>query len=156
MYQTWGKRCTYIRFLTTKEDEELPTFVSDTKEAYMEIWGKTKEGFRRTYAEFSEEVDWVLKADDDTYVVLENLRYLLSAHNASEPVWFGCEFDVIVKDGGYMSGGAGYVLSRGSAQNFYSKYTRTYLRISTGIYWILIPSFERGCQSRCGGWPRRA
>ena len=113
MYQTWGKRCTYIRFLTTKEDEELPTFVSDTKEAYMEIWGKTKEGFRRTYAEFSEEVDWVLKADDDTYVVLENLRYLLSAHNASEPVWFGCEFDVIVKDGGYMSGGAGYVLSRG-------------------------------------------
>ena len=46
VYQTWGKRCTYIRFLTTKEDEELPTFVSDTKEAYMEIWGKTKEGFR--------------------------------------------------------------------------------------------------------------
>ena len=92
--------------------------------------------FRRTYAEFSEEVDWVLKADDDTYVVLENLRYLLSAHNASEPVWFGCEFDVIVKDGGYMSGGAGYVLSRGSAQNFYSNYTRTYFREFTGIYWI--------------------
>ena len=47
-----------------------------------------------------------MKADDDTFVIVENLRYLLSAFNTSDPIWFGCEFKVIVKDG-YMSGGAG-------------------------------------------------
>ena len=104
-----------IRFLTTKEDEELPTFViTSVEEKYKNLWGKTREGFRRAYEELYEDIDWVIKADDDTFVVMENLRYLLSDQDASQPVWFGCEFKVIVKDGGYMSGGAGYVLSKGA------------------------------------------
>ena len=42
--ETWGRRCTYLRFLTTEEDEEIPTFVSNSKEEYNQIWGKTKVG----------------------------------------------------------------------------------------------------------------
>ena len=103
-----------IRFLTTKEDEELPTFaITSVEEKYKNLWGKTREGFRMAYEELYEDIDWVIKADDDTYVVMENLRYLLSDQDSSQPVWFGCEFKVIVKDGGYMSGGAGYVLFKG-------------------------------------------
>ena len=109
---TWGSRCTYLKFLTTEEDEELPSFVSPTLEGYNQIWGKTKFGFQQAYEHYYDDVDWVMKADDDTYVVMENLRYLLSGYNETEPIWFGCEFKVIVKDG-YMSGGAGYVLSKG-------------------------------------------
>ena len=81
-------------------------------QAYGQIWGKTKYGFKKAYEEFYDKIDWVMKADDDTYVILENLRFLLSDYNSSDPIWFGCEFDVIVKEG-YMSGGAGYVLSKG-------------------------------------------
>ena len=84
-----------------------------THQAYDQIWGKTKYGFKKAYEELYDKIDWVMKADDDTYVILENLRFLLSDYNSSDPVWFGCEFDVIVKEG-YMSGGAGYVLSKGS------------------------------------------
>ena len=38
VFKTWGKRCTFIKFLTTKEDDELPTFVSNRyiqKEKYF-------------------------------------------------------------------------------------------------------------------------
>lgn len=40
------------------------------------------------------------------YVVVENLRYMLSAYNPTDPLYFGCRFKPYVKQG-YMSGGAG-------------------------------------------------
>ena len=117
VYKTWGKRCTYVEFITTTDIPDLPTIVSNTKEEYGQIWGKTKFGFKTAFEKYYEKVDWVMKADDDTYVILENLRYLLSGYNHSDPIWFGFEFKVIVKDG-YMSGGAGYVLSKEAHRRF--------------------------------------
>jgi len=117
VYKTWGKRCNYIEFLSTEEDDEIPVIVSNTTEEYGQIWGKTKFGFKTAYEKYLDKVDWVLKADDDTYVIVENLRYLVSSHNHTDPVWFGFEFKVIVPDG-YMSGGAGYVLSKEAVKRF--------------------------------------
>ena len=47
-----------------------------------------------------DEADWFLKADDDTFVVMENLRYMLQPYNSSLPMYFGCKFKPYVKQVG--------------------------------------------------------
>jgi glycoprotein-N-acetylgalactosamine 3-beta-galactosyltransferase len=64
-----------------------------------------------SYEHHKDDADWFMKADDDTYVILENLRYFLRDYKSSDPVYFGHHFKPIVKQG-YYSGGAGYVLSK--------------------------------------------
>ena len=58
----------------------------------------------------SDKADWFLKADDDTYVVVENLRLLTKDYNASDPTYMGLKFthhEYTKHKEGYMSGGAG-------------------------------------------------
>ena len=52
---------------------------------------------RYVYEHYYDEADWFLKADDDTYVVMENLRYMLQSYNSSQPIYFGCKFKPYVK-----------------------------------------------------------
>lgn len=52
--------------------------------------------------------------------MLENLRYMLSMYNASDPIAFGHKFKPFVKQG-YFSGGAGYVLSKEATKRFVEK-----------------------------------
>ena len=58
----------------------------------------------------SDKADWFLKTDDDTYVVVENLRHLIKDYNASDPTYIGLKFihhEYTKHKEGYMSGGAG-------------------------------------------------
>ncbi|XP_042866354.1 glycoprotein-N-acetylgalactosamine 3-beta-galactosyltransferase 1-like [Penaeus japonicus] len=132
IYRTWGRRCTKILFVTnaeTNEDEEneeeedesvldLPLLtVPHATTDRSGLWNKTRDAFRHAYLHYYEDFDWFVKADDDTYFIMENLRYWLHDKDPEVPSYYGCHFDVIVPHG-YMSGGAGYILSRGALKAF--------------------------------------
>lgn len=115
---TWGRRCNKLLFMSTKVDESLPSIaLGIEKEDRDHLWEKTKAAFAEVYKNHMDDADWFMKADDDTYVVVENLRYFLQSQNSSDPVYFGHKFKPYVKQG-YMSGGAGYILSKEALKRF--------------------------------------
>ncbi|XP_037960758.1 glycoprotein-N-acetylgalactosamine 3-beta-galactosyltransferase 1 [Teleopsis dalmanni] len=118
--RTWGKRCNKIIFMSTSEDTELGSVALPVGEGRNNLWAKTKEAFKYLYNNHINDADWFLKADDDTYTVVENLRYLLYPYSPETPIYFGCKFKPFVKQG-YMSGGAGYVLSKEAVKRFVEK-----------------------------------
>ncbi|XP_071051932.1 glycoprotein-N-acetylgalactosamine 3-beta-galactosyltransferase 1-like isoform X2 [Onthophagus taurus] len=113
------KRARHVKNTWGKRYSDLPAIGLPVQEGRNKLWGKTKEAFYYIYQFHFNEADWFLKADDDTYVVLENLRYMLYPYKPTDPLYFGCKFkyNTYVKQG-YMSGGAGYVLSKEALQRF--------------------------------------
>ncbi|XP_045114826.1 glycoprotein-N-acetylgalactosamine 3-beta-galactosyltransferase 1-like [Portunus trituberculatus] len=79
---------------------------------YEDLWGKVVDGFLQLNASAA---DWFLKADDDTFLIYPNLLNLLEHLDPSEALYLGLPLIYRPEEGEeitYMSGGAGYVLSR--------------------------------------------
>ena len=83
-------------------------------EVYGRLTDKVYKTLRDLYLRYND-YDWYLKADDDTFIFVDNLKTFLKTKNSSQPVTFGFDFRTIV-DRGYHSGGAGYVLSNEALQ----------------------------------------
>ncbi|XP_037336647.2 glycoprotein-N-acetylgalactosamine 3-beta-galactosyltransferase 1-A [Pungitius pungitius] len=114
---TWSRHCNVVVFMSSEEDPDFPTVGLGTKEGRDQLYWKTIRAFHYVYEHHASEADWFLKADDDTFVVVDNLRWILSNHTPEEPVYFGKRFKPYTKQG-YMSGGAGYVLSKEALRRF--------------------------------------
>ncbi|XP_068241577.1 glycoprotein-N-acetylgalactosamine 3-beta-galactosyltransferase 1-like [Palaemon carinicauda] len=118
---TWGKRCDKIIFSSDVEDKDLGSV--SLKASYQNgddvLWIKTKESFKYLFDHHLHDYDWFFKADVDTYVIVENLRYVLTPYNPKYPIALGERAHV---DGNannsFLSGGAGYVLSQGALKIF--------------------------------------
>ncbi|XP_046575241.1 glycoprotein-N-acetylgalactosamine 3-beta-galactosyltransferase 1-B-like [Haliotis rubra] len=114
---TWGHRCNILLFFSSVVDPHLPTIALNVSEGRQHLTAKSMHAFKYVYDHYYDQADWFMKCDDDTYVIVENLRYFLSTKNTSDPFFYGHHFKPIVKQG-YYSGGAGYVLSKEALTRF--------------------------------------
>merc|ERR1712004_888282 len=103
-------------YISDENDAEIPTItLPGIIPKYEHLWSKTLVTFQYLYTNYLTQFDWFLKADDDTYIIVENLRYFLAQHNPNHSHYFGKRFKAL---GGYTSGGAGYVISRRALTRF--------------------------------------
>ena len=103
--------------MSSIKNDSFPTIGLNLTEGREHLTAKTMLAFRHVYENYYDKAVWFLKADDDTYVIVENLRHFLSLQDSSEPVIFGHHFKGYIRNG-YMSGGAGYCLSKEALRRF--------------------------------------
>ncbi len=145
IHQTWAQRCDKHVFLTatnlTKWNNiSLPILnLFDVGDNYLELSIKVFDALN-IIIQKPYDFDWLFMVDDDTYVIMENLRQLL--YQTSEPVAFGHIF--APKNGApiHFSGGAGYVINTAALQ-------RMLPNLQTTCSQWYIPGMEDVYVSRC-------
>jgi glycoprotein-N-acetylgalactosamine 3-beta-galactosyltransferase len=97
---TWAPRCDKFLFISEYSNNTyyLPLApIKNLTAGYEHLTKKTTLAFHYAYENFINQFDWFVKADDDTYIIIENLKIFLQKHNSSQPITFGYNFKVCLK-----------------------------------------------------------
>ncbi|XP_029022834.1 glycoprotein-N-acetylgalactosamine 3-beta-galactosyltransferase 1 [Betta splendens] len=114
--QSWAQRCGTVLYMSSVETD-FPTVGLNVSEGRENLYWKTIRALQYIHQHHLNDADWFLKADDDTFVVVENLVHVLAKFDPEEPLYLGRHYAPFVRQG-YMSGGAGYVLSKEALRRF--------------------------------------
>ncbi|XP_059178833.1 glycoprotein-N-acetylgalactosamine 3-beta-galactosyltransferase 1-like isoform X2 [Physella acuta] len=118
---TWARHGQLVLYFSSIDNKTFPAIGLNVSEGRGHLTAKTMKAFRYIYENHFSDANWFMKVDDDTYLIMENLKYFLSGENYSEPVYFGQSFAIWPKADNkivFHSGGAGYVLSKEALRRF--------------------------------------
>jgi glycoprotein-N-acetylgalactosamine 3-beta-galactosyltransferase len=101
--RTWGRKCDKLLILSDMEDRHYGTVRLESKASYKGLWNKLNETVHYLHeplvenngTAYIDQYDWFLKADDDSYLIMENLQAFLTQPEiqqknlAGEPLIYG-------------------------------------------------------------------
>lgn len=62
--------------MSSVEDKDLESIDLKVNEGRDALWSKTRAAFLYVYKHHLNDAEWFVKADDDTYIVMENMRFV--------------------------------------------------------------------------------
>jgi glycoprotein-N-acetylgalactosamine 3-beta-galactosyltransferase len=80
VHETWGRKCDKIIAASDLTDSSLDAYKIKSMSGYLGIWDKLMQTLKLVVNQtlVEEPYDWILKADDDTFVIMENLQSFLA------------------------------------------------------------------------------
>lgn len=89
--KTWGKRCDKTIYISGRLNNNEKTsslknivYLDIPEQSRLNLTAKTISTILYANKNLINEFDWLLKADDDTYVLIENLKYFLATKCADD------------------------------------------------------------------------
>ncbi|KAG5674055.1 hypothetical protein PVAND_004044 [Polypedilum vanderplanki] len=123
MKSTWAKRCDKLIIFSTEFDINDPDIVAlSNLNGRDHLWNKTKYAMKYLYDHHINDADWFVRADDDNYFLIENLRHKLFQYDSRKSIFIGNRYafpDDRLNEG-YMAGG-GHVFSKKALTKFVTK-----------------------------------
>ena len=99
--------------MSSKEDKDFPAVcLPNTKEGRGNIEFKFKIAWKYVHEHYINDYDFFVKADTDTYLVVENLHEFLSDKDHTKPYYYGHLYSPKNWNLTYPSGGPGVVLTQ--------------------------------------------
>jgi hypothetical protein len=75
VWDTWGTKWDKLLIASNQTDPSIGAVAMKSDPSYSNLWGKLEETIRYIHYHFLDEYDWFVKVDDDSYILMENLRY---------------------------------------------------------------------------------
>lgn len=83
---TWGAACDGWVIASNQTDPQLGSLEMHTPAVYTRLWTKLNETLRYVAEHHMGAYDWFFKVDDDTFVLMENLRRFLKTKKTNEEI----------------------------------------------------------------------
>ena len=94
--------------MNVASDERLGTVaLPGVQEGWDKLWPKTLKAFQYVWEHHRDDADWFMKADDDTWVFVDNLRSLLANYDSNKAHFLGTQGGRTDRNETYHYGGTG-------------------------------------------------
>ena len=89
---TWGKRCDKLLVVGDVTEDSFPTIKLGVPGSKY-LWSKIRDTFLHLHDYYLDKYDWFFKADDNTYVIVENLKLFLAQYDPNQSWFFGHRYN---------------------------------------------------------------
>lgn len=123
VWSSWLNKCDHGRIFTStqiqnRQNISHSTVYRNLNDGYFQLFYKTIWSFYFAYKDISNQFDWYLKADDDTLVIMNNLRKYLATLDPKRAHYLGVTMKYSYD---FYQAGAIYILSNEAVRRFVEK-----------------------------------
>ncbi|XP_033106262.1 glycoprotein-N-acetylgalactosamine 3-beta-galactosyltransferase 1-like [Anneissia japonica] len=90
--KTWGKHCDKFVILSSRKISKGDIIGIDLADGANHAWSRLKSSLQWIMGQEINNYDWIVKVEYDTYLVVENLKYMLILHSTSIKSYVGQVF----------------------------------------------------------------
>jgi glycoprotein-N-acetylgalactosamine 3-beta-galactosyltransferase len=153
--ETWAGMCDGFLAFSNQTDLRIPaiSIPHDGVESYGNMWQKVRSIWNFVGTYYIHDFDYFLLGGDDLFVIPTNLRQYLSTLQGTpdDPHFVGRRFKGYGNRNYFNSGGAGYVLSRGTLRTFVQDiYSHCHVASVTSMEDVLMAECLRTSSGKIG------